>query len=255
MNKYKLRKNYVSNYFNNEEIIRGKLAFKTEETLWVDTDESSIVLISIHSLFHSGSGGYLKLDAFLSTIKNNVKGKLVSLLADTAHLHTLSLDFCGNISLAFNQCMKDSDDFLDKFRVLFEKYEVVYWHSFICSDPTYKDMLSLVKRHYETDSQFQKLIIADAENTYTSEREKKYHNRTLFIEKGIEDILEQCASILVLVNKGYRFIFYPGAPYNSVADVSTVYIPKDKHLSWINVCLTIEKKTKFCAELMTAMEN
>lgn len=248
MNKYKLRKNYISNYTNNEEMVRGKLAFKTEEAQWLDTDESVIALISIHSSFHSGPGGYLKMDAFLSTIKNNVKGKLVVLLADSAHLHTLSLDFFGNISSALNQCVKDSNGFVEKFKALFDKHEVVYWHSFICSDPTYKKMLSLVRKRYEIDSQFQEFVIADAVSTYTSERENKYPNRSLFVEKAIEDILEQCASSLVLVNKGYRFLFYPGAPYKSVANVST-----DRHLSWINVFLSIEKKTKLPAELMMAL--
>lgn len=240
MNKYKLRRNYVSNYSNNEEIVRGKLAFKTVETEWLNTDCPVIVLISIHSSFHQGSAGYLKMDALLSTIKNNIKGKIVVLLADTAHLHTSSLDFCGNTELAFNQCKKDADDLLERFKSLFENHEVVYWHAYISSDPVFRDRLSLVKKRYESDAQFQELIIQDAENTYTPGRENKYPHRALFVEKAVEDILEQCASMYVLINKGYRFLFYPGAPYNSVAAIETA----DKPLSWINVFLTIEKKTQ-----------
>lgn len=74
---------------------------------------------------------------------------------------------------------------------------------------------------------------------------QKFSNKELFIEKAIEDLLEQCASLLVLSNKGYRFQFYPGKPYASIEYVNRVFIPKDNQIFWIDVFLTIEKKTIF----------
>lgn len=57
----------------------------------------------------------------------------------------------------------------------------------------------------------------------------------------IEDILEQCACLFVLAHKGYQFQFYPGSPYSSVEYVNCYSL--DQRISWINVFLTIEKKT------------
>ncbi|MBA3284150.1 MAG: hypothetical protein H0U27_03690, partial [Nitrosopumilus sp.] len=108
MNIYKWRKNFTSVYINRDEVVRGKLAFKTKETNWLNTETPVVVLISIHSSFNDGICGELKMNAFLSTIKNHVKGKITILLSDIAHLRTRNLHHQEDLKKTFDCCIEDA---------------------------------------------------------------------------------------------------------------------------------------------------
>jgi hypothetical protein len=60
----------------------------------------------------------------------------------------------------------------------------------------------------------------------------------------IEDLIEQCICMQILAKQGFRYLFYPGAPCHSTEYVNRKCIPNDHYLHWIDVFVTIEKKTK-----------
>jgi hypothetical protein len=243
VNTYNWRKNFTASYLNHEKIICGKLAFKTKELDWLDTPEPVIILVSIHSKFHEEVGGNLKMNALLSTIKSHVKGQITVLISEMAHLQTLSLNYQGNVKLAFEECLEEAQNIDCRYQSYFENCKVVYWHSYINKDSHFPFSLDIIRNAYEKNQMFRELVNQDAKGTYTTERKKKYPNEVIFIEKAVEDILEQCASLLVLVNKGYAFQFYPGRPYPSAEYTSRVLVPGERRISCINVFLAIEKKT------------
>jgi hypothetical protein len=213
---------FRNNHFIEEENIRAKLVFKTKEVDWLATKEPAVILISIHSAFHAAVDGRLKMDAFVSTIKNRVKGPLILLFADIAHAKTMSL--CQPLE----KCLQDAEALSAAFPC-FEGCTIKYWHSYIGQDESYKDALKMVRLKYEQDSSFRESLHADAV--------KSGDDSEPFIKMAIEDIIEQCAALLVLSNKGYRYLFYPGHPYSSYC-----YLEND--LSWIHVFLAIERKKK-----------
>lgn len=242
MNKYHWRKNFTAVYSHQEKKIRGKLAVKTRELHWLETCSPVVILVSIHSLFHEEIGGDLKMNALLSIIKSHVKGNVTVLFSDRAHLQTISLNYQENLDLALEECLKDAKRLSCRYQPYFEDCKVVYWHSYITQDKHFSFSLNFIKDAYQADLSFKNLIDLDAESTYTNERREKYSNKKLFIAKAREDLLEQCASLLVLSYKGYRFQFYPGKPYSSVEYVNNYFIPENRRVSWIDVFLTMEKK-------------
>ena len=201
--KYSLRKNY---FISNDEM-EAKVAFKTKETDWEGTEQPVVILMSIHSAFHESIEGDIKVNALLKTIRNSVKGPVTILLADRAHLRSHNNDF--------QKCLRDAKSLEERFSGCFEGCRVEYWHSYIYQDEGFEQALECVKLLYGTDPVFRQKLIED--------------------DCVMEDILEQCACILLLEKKGYRFQFYPGKPY-----ASTEYL--SSRVSWIHVFLSIEKK-------------
>ena len=252
MSKYLWRKNYTARVSDQEKAIRAKIAFKTQEIHWLETQASVIALISIDSAFHDGMEGNLKMDAFMSTIKQHVKGRVTVLISDRAHIRTSSLKYGGNLDKAFELCKDNAQGLVDRYRTYFEKCNVAFWHSYIYQAESFDPFLKLVKNLYDTDPVFRSHLLFDAEASYTVERMQDFSNKGLFIERTIEDILEQCACILVLANKGYKFQFYPGRPYASTEYVNEVLIPKEK-VCWVSVFLSIEKKTILDFPLSTSL--
>lgn len=243
MNTYIWRKNFTATFQNDLKMVRGKLAFKTKVVHWLETETPVIILISIHSAFHEEIGGDLKMNAFISTIKSCVKGRITVLIADRAHIQTNSLNKQNNLEKAFEECISSACALRDRYEPYFDSCNVVYWHSYIYQDNVFATSLNLLKDLYQSDMHFRELLLKDAESTYTTTRIKMFPSKDLFVEKAVEDILEQCASILILANKGYRFLFYPGSPYASIEYVNQVLIPENKQISWVDVFLTIEKKS------------
>lgn len=243
MNTYNLRKNFTAFYSDQEKAIRGKLAFKTKELHWLGTHAPVVILISIHSAFHQAIEGELKMNALLSTIKSHVNGKITILFADRAHLQTMSLHYSGDTCLAFEKCVLDARLLNKRYQSYLDNCQIAYWHQYVFQDTQYSSYINFLEKAYLTNKAFQDLIDCDAEGTYTQVRSEKFLNKNLFIEMAKKDLLEQCASLFVLASKGYRFQFYPGKPYSSVDFVSRHFFCEEKRLNWVDVFLTIEKKT------------
>ncbi|MBS4168710.1 hypothetical protein [Parachlamydia sp. AcF125] len=246
MNPYIWRQNFTATFTDQEKTVRGKLAFKTKDISWLETSAPVILPISIHSNFHEGIQGDFKMNAFISTIKRHVKGRITILLTEKAHIKTFSLKYSNNFEKAFEECLKSANMLVQRYEPLFENCNVVYWHSYICQDPYFKKFVDRLESLYSTDLIFRKLLHEDAEISYEGESRRSgttFINKSLFIEKAVEDLIEQCACLLVLVNKGYKFQFYPGKPCASTEYVNRIFVPKDNRISWIDVFLTIEKKT------------
>lgn len=241
MNKNLLRKNYTSLFVSEKNIIRGKLAFKTKETGWLDSDQPVIILISSQSDIHAGIDGDLKMNAFISTIRRHVKGKITILLADTAHLSTIYLKHPGRPEQAFHSCLESARVLSKRYQSYFEGCNVAYWHSYINGDKNFTAELNRVGELYRADAIFRSLMAEDVEATYTLKRQQEFPDKNLYIDKTIEDLQVQCASESLLARKGYRHQFYTGKSY-----ASTQYF-RNNHmslqLSWIDVYLSIEKKT------------
>lgn len=242
MNKYNLRKNFTAVYSNNNVRIRGKLAFKTKELDWLETHNPVIVLVSVYSAFHEEIGGDLKMNALLSTIRRHVKGKVTVLLSDRAHFHTNSLEYQENVKQTYEESLKKAYSLKSRYQPYFDDCTVVYWHSYIYQEEQFAECLTFLKNIYEADSAFRELVNLDANGSYMN-RQNEMLNKERYLIKAKEDILEQCAAIFILAKKGYRFQFYPGSSNLSVEYINKVYIPEQQRISWINVFLTIEKKT------------
>ena len=105
MKTYNWRKNFTAFLTLQERKIRAKLAFKTKELSWIETHYPVIVLVNVHSSFHEDVGGDLKMSALMSTIRSHTKGKVTVLMSDRAHLQTVSLDYHGNVDVAFEKCL------------------------------------------------------------------------------------------------------------------------------------------------------
>jgi len=236
---YQVRKNFTSFYLEDSKSIRGKLAFKTRETDWLNTEFPVVALISTHSAFHEGNDGDLKMDAFMGTIKNHVKGKITVLIADTAHYHTQNED-----------SIESGRKVAHRYQSFFEGCNILYWHSSISHADLFAPSLAKVEHLAQADPLFREHLLADAEATYTKERREKFPNQPLFLENAMKDILGQCASLFVLVSLGNRYQFYPGSPYRSVEYVNHLFFPIEKKIHWINVFLTIEKKTYSNTEIL-----
>lgn len=241
MNKYKLRKNFTSIVADQNKIIRGKLAFKTKETHWLETEKPVIILTSIHSAFHDGVAGNLKMDALTSVIRSHVKGKVTVLLSDRAHLRTLSLSQQNNLDKTLEECLMSAYALSKRYLAYFKDCQLAYWHSYVCEDPNFLNYSSFIREAYHKDLNFRELLHKDAETTYVPSQQ--FPDKKLYLENSIEDILEQCTCLLVLANKGYRFQFYPGSPYSATEYVNRSFISEENQIHWIDVFLTIEKKT------------
>lgn len=243
MKTYLWRKTFTAIQTAEEKTIRGKLAFKTIVKHWLETKDPVIVLLSIDSAFHEGFEGDLKMNALMTTIKNHIQGKITILISDKAHLQTMSLDYQNNSEIAFEECLLRAQKLETRYQPYFKSCKVVYWHSYICQEECFATFLHKMKELFQVDPVFRELLHRDAEETYTEKRRAKFSDKGQFIEKATEDILEQCACLLVIAHKGYRFQFYPGSPFASTEYINRIWLPKEKQVSWIDVFLSIEKKT------------
>lgn len=217
--------------FQIKDTIKAKLAVKTKEVDWLGTEAPSVVLVSIHSLFHQSPDGDLKMKALMQTLKNRIKGKITILLSDAAHLHTYCLQFSQDIQSALHACAKEADRLIDRYGDSFTGCHVASWHSYICQDAAFFTALQAVKALYAEDRLFKEHVLNDIRPDFA-------HTWC-----AIEDLLTQCASHLVLAEKGYRFLFYPGKANLACEYVNRTLLAKEKRLLWINVFLSIEKKT------------
>lgn len=229
MRKYAWRNTITATVSSPQSLYRGKLTFKTQNTCWLDTQDPVVVLVSIQSQFHSDIGGDLKMSALMTTIKSQVKGNITVLLAERAHIRAAALASCCDEQQAFTDALNAADALKERYESYFTGCNVVLWHSYICQDSTFLPSLASVHALYRDDPIFKEHLHSDAlEHT----------------EETIHDLLEQCACVLVLSNKGYRFQFYPGR-----ACACTEYINSllciHKRIVWVDVFLAIEKKTVF----------
>jgi len=236
------RKNFFSSAAKDNTKVSAKLAFKTSQTDWLNTESPVIVPISIHTIFHEGLLGELKMQAFISIIKSHVKGKITILMTEKAHLKAVSIRYNLDDEKAYQLCLKDAQDLANRFKSCFEDCEVTYWQTSISNDPNYPMYRKRIMDLYTTDPTFQSLVCADAESTYTSERANEFPDKELFIQKTIEDLLEQCICIVVSVNSGYRFQFYPGPNYASHDYMNKILFLPDIQLNFIQVSLSVERK-------------
>jgi hypothetical protein len=243
MNKYFFRKNFTALFNDQKQIVRGKLAFKTKETHWLRTEHPVVVSISIHSGFHKMIDGDLKMSALMSIIKDCTEGDITVLLCDKAHLNTLSLKYQNNPDMALQECLDHASILRQRYQDCFESCNVAFWHSYICHDNNYEHAQRIVKEIYQKDLNFREYVHQDAEASYTPERKIEFDIKEHFINMASEDILEQCACLLVLNAKGYRFVFYPGGAGDSMNYFIKTMILNEKQISWISIFLSIEKKT------------
>lgn len=247
--RYILRRNYHSIFYTKKEIIHGKIAFKTKIDSWLNTKKPVVILLSIDSAFHKSIDGDLKTNALINTISSHVQNKITVLMANHAHYHTTTLNYNNNKVMAFEENLKKTDELVSRYQIYSPNNSLLYWHSYIHSDDNYLSLIKQVKDFYLISAIFQELINNDIDRSYTEERKQRYQDKELYYSKALEDIFEQCACLLVLAEKGYGYIFYPGPPLESSEYLLQYILPTHKHIEWVNVFLSVEKKTK--CELVT----
>lgn len=234
--KYIFRKNYKGICESEGEKLSGHLAFKTQDVSWLNTSKPVLVLVSVNSAFHKDGEGFLKMEAFLSTIKSCVKGEVFILIADTAHLNT---QYLLEGVTAKESSLLAGEELTLRYHSLFKEFELIYWHS-LCQDDAYTWIRSNVVTLFHFDKKFQNFLLEDAENAFTEKRARAFLDKAQFIEKTIDDLIEQCVFLQLLARR-YSYLFYPGAPHKATEYLNMV-IPSQ--LKWINVFLSIEKKTR-----------
>lgn len=215
-----------------------KMRVRTNLTTWLDTHEPILVPFSIHSNFHEGDLGTLKVNTLISILKSHTQGKITILLTENAHLHALSLSFNGDIQKALQKCIIDSQSLKERFESIFQGCEVVSMDQMITADPDYQNFHDKLMHIYQIDKHFQELLRADALCSYTPARAEEVPDKELFISKSIEDLLEQIIIVFVAIKLGYRFECYPGKPNSSSEYINRNFFPKDKQLSRVIVCIT-----------------
>lgn len=240
MNKHRTRLNYTGIHSEGKIKVRGKVAFKTQETSWLNTNLPCIALISIDSAFHEGLNGDIKIGAFLSIIKQHTRGPVSILLADTAHIETQKLKYKSH---AFEECFRSTNFLIKRYSSYFDGCNILYWSSFNLQNEHFATFYAQVEDLAKSDPLFQRLLEKDAEAAYTEKRREEFPNQIEFLEKTKADILAQSACILILSKEGYRYQFYPGAPYSSIQYINDRLLPTEKQVQWIDVFLSIEKKT------------
>lgn len=234
--KYLLRKNFKAVYSQPEQTIVGHLAFKTKDDLWLDTPFPTLVLISVQSAFHEGREGFLKMEAFLSIIRESVQGIVTVLIADTAHLQACRL-LEGEGALS--RCLMAADQLVLCYKDYFSGCDLLYWHT-LQKEGDYLLLKGQISALARSDDQFNALLLEDAQSTWTKTRETQYGDRLQFIENTVADLIDQCTCLQLLARRGYRYLFYPGAPYKAGLYLDAL-LPF--HLNWVDVFLTIEKKS------------
>lgn len=242
MKKYNWRKNFSYIQSKNNINIKGKIAVKTKETYWIDTDSPIVIPISIYSRFHEGIPGTFKMHALIATMNEHVKGKKTILFTEMAHLKVRSLKFQEDMQMVFEQSLIDAHAIIKRFEQQLVGYKIAFWHEYICQDPSYPYFREKVTQLYEIDPIFREMLSQDAESTYLPKWEKEYPNKPLYIEKAREDILEQCIGLLVQSNKHYKYSFYPGSSFKSVEYANKALLEKDKQIEMILIFISIEKK-------------
>ena len=214
------------NVFNN----KNKIIFRTSSSDWVGTQEPVIILFSVHSLFHHGTVGALKVNTLVRNIKENVEGNVTILITDKVHINALSLTFDGDAQKAYAQCIQDAQLLKSRFATDFEGCAVVSWEEFISQDPDYQSYHDLVMDIYTTDTYFQELLYQDALKSYTPDRAQAAPDKDIFITKTIQDLLEQSIYVFVASKKAYRFEFYPGKPNASSEYINHHFLPRETKL-------------------------
>lgn len=243
MSIYLFKNNCIAYFKDKQTKIRSRLVFKTRETHWLNTEHPVVIPVSIHSALHKYIDGDLKMNAFMSSIKIFVKGKITVLLTERAHLQTYSLKHRNDIEKAFDECLSMAETLKKRYQPYFESCEVVYWHSYIRQDKNFLNSVKTVQDLFQYDPIFRNHLLNDAEKSYASGFKEEGISKEQYIEKAVEDILEQCTCQLVLCEKGYRFQFYPGGQNATTQYLNDVIISQEKKLSWIDVCLCIDSKT------------
>lgn len=223
-----------------DQTAHAKVSFKTKESTWIDSENPVIIPISLHSIFHDEYKGEIKMNALISVIKDHVKGPITILMTEKAHLHALSLKYNHDYTQAWQECLQASQNLSSRYADFFKYCQVSNWN-YISEDKNYEKAKHFILSLFDNDAIFREYLYKDALSTYTTDRAEVYLDQPLFIQKTIEDIIEQCSALLVMAIKGYRFLFYPGAPLTSQEYVRSLF-PKETPISWISVFLNIEKR-------------
>lgn len=234
--KYFLRKNFKSVYSESGKEVCAHLAFKTRNALWVGTSSPTLALISTQSHFHEGKEGALKMEAFLSIIRSSIQKPVSILIADTAHLEARRL-IEGEFALS--NSLQEAEALIARCKPLFTGHNLIRWHS-LEQDEEFSLMRSKIVALAHSDAKFLRLLEDDARSTLTQKRRDLYLDQAGFIQNTIEDLMSQCACLQLLGRLGYRYLFYPGAPYSSFLYLDALM---PSQVEWIDVFLTIERKT------------
>jgi hypothetical protein len=243
MKTYGWRNNVTAFFLDQDKLIRGRLAFKTKQTSWINSKAPVVILISIDSAFHQPIEGDLKMNALITTVKNHVRDRVTILLTDQAHVHVLSLKYGNNREKAQREYIENAQQHVERYKAYFKGCNLEYWHSYIEKDKSFTENLKFVHDLFKINPLFRACLYKDAHASYTHQRTQEYPDQELFIKNAIEDILGQCACLLVLAHKGYRFQFYPGPSCESTEYINRIVIPPHQQVTWVNVFLSIEKKT------------
>ncbi len=220
---------------------KSKIRMKTHSADWLNAQEPVIILFSIHSLFHEGSLGALKVNTLVRNIKENVAGKVTILFTEKTHINALSLNYDGDAQKAYAQCTQDAQLLKKRFASDFQGCEVVSWEEFISQNPDYQTYRNTIMNIYKTDEQFQKLLYQDALGNYSPERAQEMPDKEQFIAKTIQDLLEQSIYVFVASKEGYRFEFYPGKPNPSSEYLNHHFLPDGKQIERVPVEICLEK--------------
>lgn len=190
----------------NQSIHRKSVKVKINHQAWHDVNSFVVFPMSIHSAIYDGVNGDLKIKGFLNTIKSYSKSKILILFCEGAHLNALSIKH-DSIQSALTVCDRAAQELLKRFEEDFIDCELSYWEDFIWTDHQYNKYKSELSNLYEKDEFFRVLI----NNESYKYKPFDGFSSDLFYKKTQLDILEMMAGIMIMHDKNYKILIYPGA--------------------------------------------
>jgi hypothetical protein len=233
----------IGPYFSNGENVSRKVVIKTHPAHWRNTMSPVLIPFSIHSRIYDGIEGTFKIAALLHLIKSLVKGEITVLLTEGAHLNALSLKYDGDLNKALDICMQDANNLKLRFEHELDNCHIARWTDFVYDDSDYSIFKNTLLDLYDNDNTYKSLITADIESTYTIDRQNEYQNKQHYFDACKLDLIETTIALLLIASKkGYRFQFYPGKTYLSMAYINNQLLKEDERLNWVNMRISVKDK-------------
>lgn len=219
----------------NGEIVKTLVKINTSNPGWQNKNLPIIVPISIHSAFHEGEQGEIKIKALFDYIHSYAKEKVMILMCEGAHLNVINIKN-DDMKCTYEICRRDAHQLVKKFNRYFNRFDITFWNEFVVQHNHYGQYKSELLDLYNNDLNFNKLVSNDAENMYTEKLSNQYTNKKCFIDNTKKDILEMIVGCRIKFHEGYRIHIYPGKIFTSMEYIKNLHF---KDMIFVNASLKV----------------
>lgn len=235
----------------NSKAIEHDIRVRTTPNIWVNTTDTVVIPISIHSAFHDNDG-FCKISSLMRAVKLNAKGKVVVLFCEGAHVNVLSLKHENDVKKALRFCRRDAEQLFEKYKSEFLDCEVVYWHDFIMQDKQYDYYKNLINSLVNEDQQLKIMICNEIEDEYKGKLVDNYPDRYSYMKMAFLDRIEMIVGEVIMYSNKCRYQLYPGKMHESMYYVRDKLCPElvFSHIKFTTIAVTCEdQKNSSCPSL------